>query len=100
MIQGINQRRVEAGRLRRERQEEQTTVCLVDEDSGRIKWIQPSGGLDCGLFLACFASADCMQELISLKAGADTYLPVVLQRSPAVGRTADQDVVHAASGLC
>ncbi|KAK9801944.1 hypothetical protein WJX73_008785 [Symbiochloris irregularis] len=43
VVGGINQKRVEAGRLRRKQQEEQNTVCLVDEDSGRIKWIQPSG---------------------------------------------------------
>ena len=43
MIQNINQRKVGEGRSRRAQQEDQCTVCLVDEESGRIKWIQPSG---------------------------------------------------------
>lgn len=43
MIDRINLSRVGEGRMRRSQEEEQGTVCLVEQDSGRIKWIQPSG---------------------------------------------------------
>lgn len=46
LIDNINQRKIGERRSRRAQQDDQHTVCLVDEDSGRIKWIQPSGEQD------------------------------------------------------